>query len=427
MRAISLILAGLIVPALSAFAFSQGNGIKREIDPIVIQGSQLPDFNGIEISKLRLFALKKSGMEPIPFQVDERDPKGRYVMTHGKGAGKDNDAGKLDNNDEVLFIARDLGGRANKDKWPDGVKKGLEITVTDPVNSAKGYAYLFSFDNAPPYSSKDYVKFDPKSQRVYGRNYILGYDIKKPITEIYFASPVDKLNMRDTFKLKFRLVLKIGGIKVNKTQKDFKSKLKGYIDGPIRVTRRTSSSMLILKLPTPKMESDIFYWPDYCEMPAVFKVPFDFSKIVKKFTWITSLDHNRNAIGAIFYNSNNPKGVRIDGVMSESEKSMDLAPPEWGVTKFKNVAVLSRSIAGKTLKYAKAMQFYVDDNSIEDKPEVKPGQIGHIGSDIKGLEKLKKGIHIITTYSYFMKSYKPGDEKGILNIVDKPLKVSIEK
>lgn len=427
MRAVTLLLAVFLIVSFYSPAFSQDNTIKREIDPIIIQGSSLTDLNGVEISRLRVFAQNNGAMKSIPFQVDERNAKGRYVMTGGKKAGKDEDGGKLDKNDELIFISRDLGGKAKKESWPKGFTKGIEVTVTDPVNGAKGFAYILAFDKPPPPCSTDYVRFDPNSQKVYGRTYIVGFDRKRPLREIYFASPVDKKNVNDTFKLRMVITIKLGGIKVKKTQSDFKSKLEGYIDGPVRVTRRMSSSMLILRLPTPKLETDSFFWPDFNEVPADVKVPFNISKVVKSFTFITSIDHNENAYGAIFYNSNNRKGVKIDGVMSGDEKNMDLSPPKWGVIKYKNVAPFQRVVFGKTLQNVKPFQYYVDDNNAEDKPDEKPGQIGNMGVNMMGLEKLKKGTHKFTAYTYYLKTYKPGDEKWILNIEDKPLKVSVGK
>jgi hypothetical protein len=56
-------------------------------------------------------------------------------------------------NDEVVFLGRDLGGKVAKAEWPSGTKATYEVEVTDPLSGAKGYAYVASYasaSSAPP-------------------------------------------------------------------------------------------------------------------------------------------------------------------------------------------------------------------------------------------------------------------------------------
>ncbi|MFN2167999.1 MAG: hypothetical protein ACK2U9_17290, partial [Anaerolineae bacterium] len=76
----------------------------------------------------------------IPFQVDEVDASGAYVS---------NEDGLLDGNDEVVFMAKDLGGQTTGAPSSSGGQPlasiWYTIEVSDPlVAGAKGWAYVLA-------------------------------------------------------------------------------------------------------------------------------------------------------------------------------------------------------------------------------------------------------------------------------------------
>ena len=52
---------------------------------------------------------------------------------------------KLDSKDELLFMVRDAGLQKPEEDWPDGVSRGIEIKIIDPLSSKEGFVYLFNF------------------------------------------------------------------------------------------------------------------------------------------------------------------------------------------------------------------------------------------------------------------------------------------
>lgn len=147
-------------------------------DYIEVGGELLRRFSGTPIKRLSLLALKEGALTPIPFQIDERDPEGSYVMTGGKTAGCDADRGRLDGNDELVFLAEDAGDRLpTKERLSGGSR--IELQVTDPrYPDRHAWAYLARYDNEAPCSGTDYIKYDPPNDRVITECCIIGY--KKP-------------------------------------------------------------------------------------------------------------------------------------------------------------------------------------------------------------------------------------------------------
>jgi hypothetical protein len=138
--------------------------LKRTEDPVIIEGKDLMSLLGSRPDRLSLMAWTYDGFQPVPFQMDERDEKGEYVFTMSVEGGKttpSNEADqdpKLDANDELVFMVFDAGDRHPEVSFPDGVDKGVEIEITDPVDGGKAWIYLFAFKNEAPRSGLDYVR-----------------------------------------------------------------------------------------------------------------------------------------------------------------------------------------------------------------------------------------------------------------------------
>ncbi len=80
------------------------NTLTRQRDPVVVQGSSLPEFAGAPLNELFVYAYNGGIWHQIPFQLDEVEPIGNtYVVTED---------GQLDANDELAFMALDAGAGA---------------------------------------------------------------------------------------------------------------------------------------------------------------------------------------------------------------------------------------------------------------------------------------------------------------------------
>lgn len=137
--------------------------ITRDIEPVIVPGSHLILFLGNSPASVRVFIFDSSmeTWEVIPFQVDERAD---YILVGGEPVPDnsyffDDDNIGLDENDEVVFMAGDLGDRAGPWIDPDTTQllsfDRYEVAVTDPLDGSNGWAYIYL--STAPLSPVDYV------------------------------------------------------------------------------------------------------------------------------------------------------------------------------------------------------------------------------------------------------------------------------
>ncbi|UCH84266.1 MAG: T9SS type A sorting domain-containing protein [Candidatus Latescibacterota bacterium] len=172
--AVVAVTAVAILAGWPAHAASPLSG--RDSDPVVMNGSQLPSFTGLAPESVVGFCYHK-GWTQIPIQIDEcavndfgvvydSIPLGVTTLGYtdaGTFMGSDPDDG-FDDDDELVFMARDTGERA---AWsapdPAGVVPGtrIEVLISDPNTSDSGYIYLFETDGSlHPGAGLDYVTYN---------------------------------------------------------------------------------------------------------------------------------------------------------------------------------------------------------------------------------------------------------------------------
>ena len=120
-------------------------GMTRTQEPVIVAGGQLALFEGAALNDLFVYACTGATWQQIPFQVDEVDASGTYTVENGL----------LDGNDELAFMAMDLGDRVTVSEWiTDTSSQGYaryEIQVSDPLNPGQqGWVYLYRSETVSP-------------------------------------------------------------------------------------------------------------------------------------------------------------------------------------------------------------------------------------------------------------------------------------
>jgi hypothetical protein len=407
--------------------------LKRKSDPVIVRGAQLEKLLGVPPEKIRVFAAGPDGkLETIPFQIDERDPKGELVFPFGPKRSSDPDP-NFDPNDELVFMAKDTGPQAPRETWPKNADAGVEIEITDPLDGGRGWVYAMSFAAPPQKSRVDYVSISKDGMKITTPRYETAFCREAPIAFGSIALTKegggDGLNYIDRLKIRATAVPRMINIPIKKSENDFSSELVAYIDGPVRVIRRTNNKMyLFWKIPTPGSIVDNVYYYDQFVFPTEVYVPFDLGALLQDMRFRVTTDHNKRAKGMRFVNSNNPNGADIDGKMTPEERKLNLDPYSWmvihGTKPGRRGGWLNRIEFDKEIK-AQPYLYYMDDEKAADPPESDPGQIGNIGYDIRYMETLKKGVWRLTSYMYNVTDYQPGAEKEYLDVLDHPLTVTV--
>ncbi len=379
--------------------------LERRFDVVIVTGDQLGTLQEKEISHLRLYAGSEGKLTPIPYQIDERDPEGEFIFTGGDAAGEDVDQGRFDANDELIFVCGHAGDRVPRTLWPGESTVGHEIVISDSRDlTKKAWAYLFYFPGDPPApSEKDYISYDPESDRVVGKYYTVGYEKGYALfTDLIYAEESGGNGQDFLDRLKFRVDVQLlgGMVRIRRTEGDIRCKVIGWKEGPIRVLRNAEMYFRILfNIPSPSLFSVTEYYPHYFTVPMRFNVPFNMkyvmnSFVVSGFAFTMYADFLSVMLGAGGHTNSNPQGHVYTGDTSKEEllERYELSGLAWGYFKKEGVGVWCARMAFPDA-FLQYFNIYLrDDMSADDDPEDEKGILGG-GAFVysKSLEK-KMGV-----------------------------------
>ncbi len=155
--------------AANGLAAAQGLG-GRYSEPIVVTGDAAALLEGAAADELWVWAWHDSGWHALPAQLDERLSGGTYVS---------NEDGEYDSNDELVFMADDLGDERPPGQWPPGHSRehpALEIRVTDPLLPGDtGFAYALRGLPDPVPETTRLVSFRRTDAAIVSASYRLGF------------------------------------------------------------------------------------------------------------------------------------------------------------------------------------------------------------------------------------------------------------
>lgn len=211
----------LVLLLLCSFKYAYTQG--RSCDPVVLIGADVPCLIDESPSEIVAFKFNTSlAWEQVPIQIDERlildiaTPYGGANCLPTTGANSDTEWDVLfyadtttfigadtsvsfDHDDELVFMAKDLGSKSTEMSSPDGVSNQMpcEITIYDSLdNVIIGYLYLFIQDGSLRQDADtSYVDYDflfyPEGDAVQGTtvktDYIPCYNNLMYNTENSFA------------------------------------------------------------------------------------------------------------------------------------------------------------------------------------------------------------------------------------------------
>src|SRR5262249_40051123 len=181
-------LVAWLVPALALAAESQITNLLSPLPGVsLVEGQQISFLHHQPVTTFRIYAFHNDTLIPIPFQIDERDRRDRWVLDQGERPNPDNFAREFDGNDVIVLMNRDLGSRGDSAKFPSGATVWGEIRVGSEANPL-GFAYVGSFNSPPPLSSNEhpYARYDPETDRVYAERYALEFRAPLP-THVAFV------------------------------------------------------------------------------------------------------------------------------------------------------------------------------------------------------------------------------------------------
>ncbi len=422
----------------------ENKSLHRKPDHVLVTGSILSPAMGLNLNHFRLYAYRANRLEPIPYQLDERDADRWYVLNQGdhpSGGGN----GLLNADDELVFRVRDAGDRIDGSLWPAGYEKAFEIEIEDPLDQGKAWVYLLYFsEKPPPRSPEDYVdQIDHgKDGQAYAAKY---YTIKYPYQSGMWWSifgtregGYDETNIVDhgyiTLEVKF-----FGFFKVKLDTEDLVLTIPCYKDGPIRVVRRTE---IHLKLGAMKVpiggRYDVLFYDQYMNTPINVNIPINLKYVASSAWTHYGTDLNPNAIGSKWYSNYFPEGVTITGNPADdptkAKMSNILIEPVDDARYFHLLtgphATLMRRHISTDEKVRNKVDTYVtfiDDVGAENSPEYFPGQLGNTLNSLN-IRDIPGGDYYALSEWYHCENFRyPEDVETYLNIINHPPTVTVRE
>ena len=405
---------------------ASGDGI-RSRGPVIVPGSQLAPLVGVSVDLVRVLAVRDGTHVPIPFQVDERKPDGEWAYADGVEATADPDEA-LDADDEVVFMAADVGTRSTRE--PPGCRRSVEVQIADPVEGGRSWVYVCeAVSAAGARANEEYLELDTTTDTVDTPFYSVTFSHSLPSSYAFVGlrrpDGSTGLNVIDRTKIRVKAHLLLGLIEWATNEDDMQSRPVGYLAGPVRVIRRVRSVVKLgLGIESPTFRQDTTFYPDSAIVLGPFDVPFEPGALVQGFDSYAYADFRR--AGWKLYTSRNPDPVTVDGSMSAVEEALDRGDTEWIVgfdpARVPGPAVLVRMVLSEGMRGVDRELHYLDAEDIDDEPEVVRGQHS-VGYRFQAFENISKGTHTIDMRYELLRDFRPGDEAVLLEYVRRPLEI----
>lgn len=410
------VFASLVLISTAA-ALSQPKTLERNLEPVVVSGASLPDFSGAPISQLFLYAYREGAWQQIPFQFDERG------IANNDTSFFIEDDGLLDDNDELVFMARDAGDRTEAFNWIDNEDSfnsiRYEIAVSDPLaQDGKAWAYLYRSSTLilDP-NLTDYIDYFESNTGNAGQD-----TVRSVFYEIAHSTngfPKDLIittegggngeDLLDILKFRSQAVF---GLSVSITENSISVDAEEgdavlFKDGMVRVIRSVDATVKIslgLIFTFNFVTPPFFYYPNSVEINIEVPDVSDVGATIN--TGRMSFDLNANAAGMKFVGANNPEpGFTVDGQPDNPNKEIDSVLPDnnWMYISGSQGTIvhlfpLAKSVGGSRQLY------YKDDSATDSQDTGDQKSYGDTGNDISG------GITPPATFrytGYFLSSDQP--------------------
>lgn len=397
MRAPCLLLALTAASSLAQDAAAARASLEPCGRTVVLCASELPALRGLRPAQLWLCAARAGAVRAIPFQVDERVPGGEYAWSEGDERKSDVDEGRLDDDDELSFYARDAGDRLAAGELVLGQVAAHELELVDPAGG-RAWAYLLAFpegEPTPPGAPDDRASLLFREGEVAGfrgaRLQLLGTCDENllHLSELRLLGASGwGPDLLDRLKLHLRASYLFTGIE--RAQDEVRAGLRAWRDGPVRVAARLGIESYLIWghwIRSVPGGARLVLWEDRLELAVAARVPVDLETDARSELRL-SLDLAPEVAGLKVWTDKNPGPLRPG---ERLPRALDQSAPGWIAVGAAGSTVLCRVRPGESLRGA-GNALYLRVDPAPDPPEDHPGAQLDAGWTLD-LTGLRAGVH----------------------------------
>ncbi|MEA2080754.1 MAG: hypothetical protein U9P00_13050, partial [Pseudomonadota bacterium] len=322
---------------------------------------------------------------------------------------------RFDANDMLVFLARDMGDKhaeLSEDLHGDTV---LEIEVTDPVDGARGWAYLVSFTDDPPaFFGVRYMQHFRKQRRIQTPIYDFTYSDTHVAClddlRINGSPVVDRINIRG------KVDVQLGPLRdsIEFGEEDIHGYIEGIIEGPVRIIKRTVVHLdIYFMVRTPDTVCEHFYYPDYAKVPLCLPIRFPVTKAsVLLMTKLNESTILRTLIGEM------DGSVTRHGDIVDNCSPVHQLPVEWIAFDTEQGSVLSiLDLPDSIAAHADARPCLCEGGDGTAEVGISTGSEPVAGFVVTSSRGCPAGAHVLHgTYLISTSPYRQGDELAAYNL-----------
>jgi hypothetical protein len=263
--------------------------------PIVVHGFKIKPVLNHPLGSYRLYRSAPDGSAvPIPFQIDEVNEWGDYVLDQGSDVTRRTGNGLFDLQDELTFMGDDVGPLKRPTKWTAQPDLVFEIALRHRgpgvLPKSEGAVYLaVYFAKPPPPSDRRYVVFSRPDAEVRTSRYKYGFDQKNWLVARHVelrprgvaddapgVPALDSTTFWLRADLKYFLTMEVNHRSIN-------SALEAWKSGPVRSIVRVSFHYTMLRLNFELgMYTEISFFSNAVFLPAIMYNPIDGGKSLNR-------------------------------------------------------------------------------------------------------------------------------------------------
>jgi len=389
-----------------------------------IVGQQIPTLLQHSTSTVQVYAFHGERLEPIPFQIDERDNRDRWILDHEPQPKAEDSPHVFDENDVLVLMNRDLGQRGALAQLPKDATAWIEVRVGSEA-APIGFAYIgiFAESSTASRSHSQYTRYDAQADKVDTDRYTIAFAGAPFPTHLAF---VDHLG--DTAANLIAGVRVIGEVRflhglftLRRTEHDIHAEVLAYRQGAIRTIRRARYWIPLPLGFRTNGRIDVLFYRDFVEGTAIVKLKVP-PRLVLADGELQAYFRFLDLSGArLIVEGQETTGI-VDGHMDTAEQALHRHPMRWAALLLPNGRTLLLIARLEGALQRLEQRLYFDDNQADD---THVGNKPHFGFEFSGINQVETGTHRLSVFAITLDTISADDIRRTVEWFLSPPSVSI--